>query len=345
MNGRSLLLLHCLVTLGSPALLQGEDIPAFKGSIQRLDPALDALIAPEVEIEVLASGFNWSEGPTWFGDRILFSDVPENTVYQWKEGDTTASEFLKPSGLTGPPTSDRPQGSNGLAVTASGELILCQHGDRRVAKLTNEGDFTTLADRFEGHRFNSPNDVVIAQDGTLFFTDPPYGLVGLNESPQREADFNGVYRVSPDGEVQAIIRDLTFPNGIALSPDEKTLYVAVSDPEDGHIRSYTLDPKTGIASAPRRLFEAESLKKFGNLPGSFDGMAVSQKRHIWTTAPGGVIILTPEGRHLGSILTGQRTGNCTFGGPDGSDLYITADMFLLRVRTLTQGLIQGRSTK
>lgn len=333
---RTLLLLAILLPHAPPG--QSEEVPPFRGSIERLAPPLDALIAPETQIEVLATGFNWSEGPAWFGDRVVFSDVPENTAYQWKEGDTTATEFLKPSGLTNPSDSDRPQGSNGLAVDSSGRLILCQHGDRRVARLEADGRFTTLADQFSGRRLNSPNDLVLSRDGSIYFTDPPYGLTGLNESPLREMAFNGVYRISPQGGIQAVIENLSFPNGIALSPDETTLYVAVSDPADPHIRAYTLDPACGTVSNPRRFFDAGPLAKGAERSGSCDGLAVSEDGTLWATAPGGVILLTPDGEHLGSILTGQRTGNCTFGGKDGSELFITADMFLLRVKTKTTGL-------
>lgn len=315
----------------------GEDIPPFNGSFERLDPSFDALVAPGTEIEVLATGFNWSEGPAWHDGRIVFSDVPENTAFQWSDGDDAASVFLKPSGLTGETKSDRPQGSNGLASDALGRLILCQHGDRRIARLEPDGTFTTLADRFDGKRFNSPNDLVIAPDGSLFFTDPPYGLSGMNDSEAKELDFNGVFRLDPDGGVTALIRDLSFPNGIGLSPDGKTLYIAVSDPESTHIRAYDLTDGGRTAENPRVLFDAEPLKTLPDHPGACDGMAIDTQGNIWTTGPGGVLILSPEGGHLGSILTGQRTGNCTFGGADKSHIYITADMFLLRVKTQVQG--------
>lgn len=325
------LLLGTVTVLTSMA---AEPIPEFTGSIERLDPAFDQLVAPGTEIEILATGFNWSEGPTWLGDKVVFSDVPENTAFAWSEGASEASVFLKPSGLTGDSASERPQGSNGLATDAKGRLILCQHGDRRLARLEKDGSFTTLVDRFEGKRFNSPNDLVLTSDGTIYFTDPPYGLTGLNDSPQREMDFNGVFRLQPDGTVQAVIRDISFPNGIGLSPDEKTLYIAVSDPKDTHLRAYDLDPATGSVSKGRRFFDAEPFKADPNRPGSCDGMDIDSAGNIWTTAPGGVVVLSPDGKHLGSILTGQRTGNCTFGCPDGSHLYITADMFLLRVKTV-----------
>ena len=327
-----------LVAVLLPLNAIGEEIPPFTGSVERLAPSFDSLISRDAQIEVLATGFNWSEGPAWYQDRVIFSDVPENTAFQWKEGDPTASVFLKPSGLTGKSDSDRPQGSNGLATDADGHLILCQHGDRRIAKLEKDGRFTSLADRFEGKRFNSPNDLVVAKNGSIYFTDPPYGLSGMNDSPAKELDFNGVFHLAPDGTVTALIRDLTFPNGIGLSPDEKTLYVAVSDPEGTHIVAYTLDGAGTRVSGRRLLFDAEPLKALPNHPGACDGLAVDTVGNIWTTGPGGVLVLTPEGKHIGSILTGQRTGNCTFGGPEKSHIYITADMFLLRVKTRIQGM-------
>lgn len=293
-------------------------------SIEKLDPALDALIASDAKIEVLASGFKWSEGPVWLDGALVFSDVPNNTAYRWKEGDKSAAVFLKPSGSTADMTG---QGSNGLARDAKGNLILCQHGDRCVSRLEKDGSFTKLADKFEGRRFNSPNDVCIARDGSIYFTDPPYGLA---KGTQPEIPFHGVYRISPDGTVSALIRDIKFPNGIALSPDQKTLYVAVSDPAHPCIRAYDIDGRNG-----REWFDATPLKS-PDRKGSCDGLKVDASGNVWTTGPGGVLILSKEGRHLGTILTGQPTANCAFGG-DGGTLYITSNMNLLRVTTKVKG--------
>jgi gluconolactonase len=296
--------------------LIAQDIPPFQGGIERLDPALDSLLGKDAKIEVLASGFNWSEGPVWMDGAMVFSDVPENTAFRWKEGQTTAEPFLKPSGY-----------SNGLAVDAQGRLVLCQHGERRIGRREKDGSFTSLADKFEGKRFNSPNDLVIARDGTIFFTDPPYGL---KDKAAREIDFDGIYRISPDGKVTALVKDIRWPNGIALSPDEQTLYVAVSDKDQPRVMAFNLD-----GSNPRTVFDATPLKS-ATRKGGCDGMKVDQSGNIWTTGPGGVLILSKEGKHLGSILTGQATANCAW-GDDLSTLYITADMFLLRVKTLVKG--------
>lgn len=309
-----------------------EPVPEFKGSIERLDPALDQLIVPGASIELLATGFNWSEGPVWRDNAIVFSDVPENTAFIWKEGDKAASVFLKPSGsLAGDG-----QGSNGLAVDGQGSLILCQHGERRIARLEKDGSFTPLATSYEGKQFNSPNDLVIASDGTIYFTDPPYGL---KKGVQPDLPFHGVYAFHPSkpDSVKLLIQDVQFPNGIALSPDQKTLYIAVSDKAAPRIMAYDLKDDSNTATNGRLLFDAKPLADSGR-KGLCDGMKVDTQGNIWTTGPGGVLILNKDGKHLGTILTGQNTGNCAFGGPAHDVMYITADMFLLRVKTLVKGL-------
>jgi gluconolactonase len=313
-----------LLLLATLPLFAAEPVPTFEGSIERLDPALDALLGTDAKIEVLATGFNWSEGPVWFKDSLVFSDVPENTAFQWKEGDKAASIFLKPSGSA----DGHGQGSNGLTTDAQGRLILCQQGDRCISRQETDGKITQLATHWDGKRFNSPNDVIISRDGVIYFTDPPYGM---EKGTQPEIDFHGIYAVRPDGQVTALIKDLRFPNGIALSPDEKTLYIAASDP--AHTAIYAFNPD---GTNRREVFDATPLKTAGG-KGLCDGMKVDTQGNIWTTGPGGVLILTKEGKHLGTILTGQNTGNCTF-GDDGSTLYITADMFLLRVKTKVKGM-------
>jgi gluconolactonase len=320
---------HLLLPLFSLAsVLAAEPTPEFQGGIERLDPAFDQLLAPDAKIEVLATGFNWSEGPVWKDGQILFSDVPENTVFGWKEGDKSASVSLKPSGSldgTG-------QGSNGLALDAQGNLILTQQGERRIARLEKDGSFTTLADQYNGKRFNSPNDLVIAKSGQIFFTDPPYGM---KKGVEQDAPYHGIYRVDTDGQVSLIIEDIRWPNGIALSPDEKILYLAISDKESARVMAYDLQADGSVQNG-RVIFNAQSLKS-AERKGSCDGMKVDTQGNIWTTGPGGVLILSPQGKHLGTILTGQNTGNCAWGGPEKDTMYITADMFLLRVKTKAQG--------
>jgi gluconolactonase len=313
-----------------------EPLPPFEMSIERLDPALDALIAPNTNVEKLAEGFNWSEGPTWYKGSVVFSDVPENIAYQWKAGATKAEVFLKPSGMTTPTAGFREQGSNGLSVDAKGNLLICQHGDRRIARYVN-GKFETIADKYQGKRFNSPNDLAVRGNGDIYFTDPPYGLEKLNDSPLKELAWNGVYRVKPGGEVTLVINDLTFPNGIAFSPDEKTLYVAVSDSKAPRVMAYPVKDD-GTLGEGRVFFDALPLSA-KKLKGTCDGMKVDENGNVFATGPGGVLIISPEGKHLGTVLTNQATGNCCFGGADNSDLYITADMFLARVKTKTRGRV------
>ncbi len=306
---------------------------SFKGEIERLDPAFDALVAPNAKIEKLAEGFEWSEGPTWYEGAVVFSDVPENIIYRWKEGMTSAEVFLKPSGMTTPVAGFREQGSNGLSRDAQGKLLVCMHGDRRVARW-EKGTFTTLADRFDGKKFNSPNDLAVRKNGDVYFTDPPYGLDKGNESPLKEQTFNGVYRVTPKGEVSVVTKAVNWPNGIAFSPDEKLLYIAVSDSEAPRIMAYDVQPD-GTVAGERIFFDASKAGKPGD-KGSCDGMKVDARGNIWATGPGGVLAISPQGKLLGRILTGQATGNCCW-GDDGSTLYITADMFLVRVKTQTKG--------
>ena len=304
------------------------------GTIERLDPRLDQLIPPGAVVEKLAEGFDWSEGPVWMkrDHCLVFSDVPLNVVYRWKPGEGI-SIFLKPSGYTGSAVRGGEPGSNGLTVDAQGRLVLCEHGDRRVARLETDGRKTTLADRYDGKRLNSPNDLVFRSNGDLYFTDPPYGLQGLNDSPVKELPFNGVYRVTPDGVLRLLTKDLTFPNGIAFSPDEKTLYVAVSDPKRAVVMAYEVQADGSIAQG-RVFFDATPL--VGTRAGLPDGLKVDRRGNLFATGPGGVLVLSPEGKHLGTIATGQATANCAW-GEDGSVLYITADMFLCRVRTSTRG--------
>ena len=307
------------------------------GSIEKLDPALDALLAPEVKIEKLAEGFRWSEGPVWRareGD-LVFSDVPANTAYRWREGHG-ADVFLHPSGNTGVEANASGEGSNGLMLDAQGRLVLCQHSDRRISRLAADGHgFETIVDRCEGKRFNSPNDLCFDRAGNLFFTDPPYGL---GREATAELGFNGVFRRATDGTVTVLARDLDRPNGIALSPDEKTLYVANSGDRPGmrtYLMAYALNAE-GTVAARRLLFDAEPLRAQRG-GGLMDGLKVDARGNIWATGPGGVLILSPEGSHLGTILTGTSTANCCFGGADGTTLYITANNMLLRVATRTKG--------
>lgn len=306
------------------------------GQIIRLDPALDRLLDPQTPVEVLADSFKWAEGPVWIknGGYLLFSDVPRNTIFRWKQGEGL-SVFLKPSGYTGPGEYSREPGSNGLTLSRDGQLIACEHGDRRVSilPLTN-GEKRTLADRYEGKRFNSPNDVVQKSNGDIYFTDPPYGLPQQENDPTRETPVFGVYRIDTAGATTLLAGHLSRPNGLAFSPDEKTLYVAQSDPGRPVIFAFPVlaDGKLG----PERVFfDATPLMNEG-LPGLPDGLKVDINGNLFATGPGGVLVISPEGKLLGRVDTTQATANCAW-GDDGSVLYITANNRLCRVRTKTRG--------
>lgn len=325
-------------------LLLATAMPAAAAgfSIERLAPALDALLAPDAAVETLASGFEWAEGPVWdaAGGRLLFSDVPRNTIYQWPAGKTPAADaqgvsvFMRPSGFTGVGVPNREPGSNGLAFDAAGRLLCCEHGDRRVSQLTTGGGKLTLADQFEGKRLNSPNDLAVHSSGAVYFTDPPYGLPQGDKDPRRELPFCGVFRVTPERVVSLLARDLERPNGIAFSPDEKTLYVAQSHPPAPVIMAYPV-LAGGTLGPGRVLFDAKPLMPSG--PGLPDGLKVASSGHLFATGPGGVLVLDPQGLLLGRILTGRPTANVAIGGADGRDLFITADDLLLRVRLVGGG--------
>jgi len=303
------------------------------GSIERLDPEIDQLISAEAEIELLATGFDWTEGPLWIdeGGYLLFSDIPPNTVYRWNEDDSV-TVYLNPSGYTGTAARGGEVGSNGLLRNSGGQLVLCQHGDRRMAVMdaplsAPEPNYVTIVDKYQGKRFNSPNDGAYHTNGDLYFTDPPYGLEQQVDDPSKEIGFQGVYKVSPDGEVTLLVDSLTRPNGIAFSPDEKTLYVANSDSERAIWAAYDVQPD-GLLANGRILFDATewTLDKKG-LP---DGLKVNRQGYLFATGPGGVHILDPRGKHLGTIQTGQATSNCAL-DEEGGFIYLTADMHLLRV--------------
>ena len=246
--------LICLV-LPVRVIAENANYPTL-GEVIRLDPALDKLIAQDARLEVIASGFDWTEGPLWLpdekGPRLLFSDIPRNSIYEWRP-DAGVRLFMQPSGFTGVGTYGQEPGSNGLLADQKGRLICCEHGDRRISVLTKDGGKMTLADRYEGKRFNSPNDGVFKSNGDLYFTDPPYGLPGNWDDSRRELDWCGVYRVTPAGIVTLLTKEMTRPNGIAFAPDEKTLYVAQSDPKAAVIKAFPGERRWHSRSVPRLL--------------------------------------------------------------------------------------------
>ena len=318
--------------------------PRSIGQIKRLDPQLDKLVAADAKIEVLAEDFEWSEGPVWHreGDGVLFSDIPRNSVYKWSEAQGLEL-FLRPSGYTGADPRGGELGSNGLVIDDQGQLILCQHGDRRVARLAAplsakekpQAEFKPVAERWDGKRFNSPNDLVIHKSGAIYFTDPPYGLLKGGDPTTAEVDFNGVYRGGTDGAVTLATRVMTKPNGLAFAPDHKTLYIGQSDSDAPLWRAFPVNDD-GSLGEPRVFFNASALAKAG-AQGSPDGMKVDAQGNVFATGPGGVLVISPAGKHLGTIGTGQLIANCAFGGDDGTTLYMTSHMFLCRVQLKTKG--------
>ena len=323
-----------LLTLTAAA--PGNDM-IHSSQIVRTSPALDRLIDPHAPIRKLGEGMQWSEGPVWIADGqyVLFSDVPGNRIHKWSEG-KGLSVFMDPSGGNGPATAAfREPGTNGLKPGRPGEIIAADHGSRAVVAINLASKVKRLlATSFAGKKFNSPNDVVVAADGAIWFTDPPYGLAGVNDSPLKEQPVNGVYRLAPDGSITLVEGALSFPNGLALSPDGRTLYVANSDPKRAIIMAY--DVKGATLSRPRVFADMTSLVGDA-MPGLPDGMTVDEKGNLFATGPGGVHVIAPSGAELGRISTGKATANCTFGGPDRRTLFITASDMLVSVHTKTRG--------
>jgi gluconolactonase len=299
---------------------------AQKPSVERLDPALDALIAPDAAITQLGEGYQWSEGPVWDAaeGRLLFSDIPNNIIHSWHP-EKGMTPFMKPSGYTGVADYGREPGSNGLTFDAAGHLLLAEHGDRRVSILTKGGGKMTVADRYEGKRLNSPNDIAIHSSGAIYFTDPIYGLPQRENDPRRELDFCGVFRVDPESrEVTLITKEIERPNGIAFSEDEKTLYVANSHGPRPHIFALAME-EDGSAGEPATFFDAKGLDG----KGAPDGLKVDAAGNLWATGPGGLLIISKEGKLLGRVLTHRATANVAFGGPDGKTVFLTAHDLIL----------------
>ena len=302
------------------------------GTIDRLDPRLDELLAADATVEQVAEGFQFIEGPVWVGGaddgHLLFSDIPGDTVYRWSEADGT-SVFLNPVFLPELETNGQ-GGSNGLTLDLEGRVVLCEHGNRRLARIEEDGSRITLADRYEGSRLNSPNDVVFHSSGSAFFTDPPYGLA----SPEAaELDWNGVYRLDPDGTVHLLADGQTRPNGIGLSPDEGTLYVANSDGEARQWMAYPVNDDLDLGEGSVLLDLTDS-----DAAGVPDGFAVDSAGNLWASGPGGIVVISPAGEHLGTIRPPEQPANAAFGN-DGRTLYLTAQTGLYRIDTLVDGLM------
>ena len=323
--------------------------PLFPQTVTKLDPALDKLIPANAKLTRVATGFNkWTEGPVWTRtNALLFAEIPGNSIMIWRPGQK-ASVFMHPSGYTGSAPYGGPEpGSNGMTLDARGRLTVAGHARRnvwRLEKLDPSATITVLADQYDGKKLNSPNDLVYKSDGSLYFTDPPYGLPTQGDSdPAKELKVNGVYRVAgalnhkpgapPDhAKIQLLIRDLPRPNGICFSPDEKFLYVNNSEPKKIWMR-YTVEPD-GTVTNGTLLYDATS----ETAAGAPDGMKVDRDGNIYSAGPGGVWILSPAGKHLGTIVVPERVGNLAWGGRSGKTLYITASTSVYAMEVTVGGV-------
>ena len=317
------------------AMPKQHSYPLLKeGSLEALDNSFWSIIPKEAKIEILAEGHQWTEGPLWLASKnmLLYSDIPKNAVFSWTE-EEGSKLYLRPSGYLGKDFEGSEPGSNGLLLDKKGNLVLCQHGERRMVKMEGFIDdpqpiFTPIATRYGAARFNSPNDAVYKSNGDLYFTDPPYGLPALMENVEKELPYQGVFKVTNSGVVELLTNELTRPNGIAFSPDEKKMYLSNSDPEYAIWKVYDVG-QDGLLKNGKIFFDATSMVPHEK--GLPDGLKVDDEGNLFATGPGGVFLFSPEGKLLGKIRTGQATSNCSF-NQDKSTLYITADSYVLRIK-------------
>ena len=302
------------------------------GSIERIDPAFDNIISPSAKIEIIAEGFDWSEGPVWVEKykMLLFSDVPRDTIFKWTEK-KGKEVYLTHSGYTGTIPRGGEMGSNGLTLDNKGNLVLCQCGNRQMARMDAPlnkpvAKYITLANSYNGKKFNSPNDAVFNSKGELFFTDPPYGLEKQMNDPLKEIPFQGVYKVKTNGKVILVTDTLTRPNGIGFLPGEKTLLVANSDPQKPNWYAFDIGPGHTFIN-PRIFYSA--LGHPGT--GAPDGFKIDKKGNIFASGPGGMLILDKQGKLLGKIKVPAAVSNCALSS-DEKTLYITNDMQVLRIK-------------
>ena len=305
------------------------------GSVERNSPMMDDIISPGELPEMLAHGFKWTEGPLWLPDQnmLLFSDIPANSIFQWSEKDGLKL-YLKPSGYTDTIKRGGETGSNALLLDNEGRLVLCQHGDRRMARMDAQIDkpeprFITLVDKWQGKRLNSPNDGVFNSHGDLFFTDPAYGMEHGFADPKREMNFTGVFKLSADGVLTLLTDKMTAPNGIGFSPDESKLYVANSGSGNQLIWMEYGFRKDGSLDEGKIFHDASQERSLGK--GAPDGMKVRKDGTIFAAGPGGIWVFTPSGEHLGTIKTGEQTSNCAI-DYKGKYLYMTADTTIMRIK-------------
>lgn len=326
------LILFMTVACGEEKKHAGNNVP--NTSIEILDAEALDLIDTTAAVEKIAEGFEWSEGPLYIkdGDYLLFSDVPKNKIFKWKEGEGT-SLYLDSSGYVGNNPPKREPGSNGLLLDKNGKLVLCQHGLRRVARMEATLDspraiYTALADKFEGRKLNSPNDAVFHSNGDLYFTDPPYGHEKIGDDPALEQKQHGIYRAKPDGTVDLLNGDIKYPNGIALTPDERYLIVGYSNSENMIWMKYELD-SSGLAKAKSEFYKLSEEDR--KLPGAPDGLKINTSGYVFASGPGGIWVFNSSAKPIARIYTGQATSNCTL-SPDERTLFMTCDNYVYRVK-------------
>jgi len=306
-------------------------ISADKLSVEVIDVENASFIDTSAKIEVLATGFAWSEGPVWVDELngVLFSDVPKNIIYKWTEKDSL-TVYLKSAGHTGEGNEKSGAGPNGLLLDPEGDLLVCQHGDRQIGLMSSglanpQNTFLSIAAQFEGKKYNSPNDLVLDSLGNLYFTDPPYGQP---DNKTGEIGMNGVYRINTNGDITLLVDSIKWPNGIALSKDEKTVYINNSDSDNPVVYSYELNEEGKLING-KVFFDATEIVK--EKPGKPDGIKLHKSGNLFMAGPGGVLILSPEGKLLASVNTGRPTANCAF-DTEQNYLYMTAQEALMRVK-------------
>jgi gluconolactonase len=305
-------------------------------SVEIYDGSAENAISKNASIQVIGSGFKWVEGPVWVADKqmLLFSDVPENKIYQWTQNDSSKL-FLTPAGYTGTAPREGEIGSNGLTLDNNGALLICQDGNRQIARLNASLDspkasYTTITSNYNGKKFNSPNDIVVSKNGTIYFTDPIYGLAKGANDPSRELKFEGVFKVDSNGKTSLLIDSISRPNGIALSIDEKILYVASSDDVHSKWYAYNLDDNGNIKSG-KVLFDATELKAKATEKQGADGFKIDKYGNIFAAGPDGINIISPEGKLIALIrIYGRKASNCSF-NETKDVLYVTATDIILKI--------------
>jgi gluconolactonase len=321
---------------------------ASSAVVERFDPALDTIIPSQARLEKVATGFTWTEGPVWIrSGYLMFADIPSNSIRQWTPG-AGVSIFMQPSGYKGAAPYGGPEpGSNGMTLDRAGRLTVAGHAQQnvwRLERLDSKAPITILADTYQGKRLNSPNDLVYKSDGSLYFTDPPYGLrTQKDDDPAKQLQVNGVYRIPnaaaqkpgarpSRAQLQLLIKDLPRPNGIVFSPDEKYLYVNNSEPKKFWMR-YTVKAD-GTLTDGRLFSDATSDTR----PGAPDGMKVDQRGNLYSAGPGGIWIFSPAGKHLGTIDFPEKVANVAWGGSDYKTLYVTASSSIYRIPLKIPGI-------